>query len=611
MDIRLATSLCNEMKPLAVQGVYAADCHAQLRALLARHASFLGDKGMPDAAQLLAEPVYDEASGTIDWYAEGTGSAVCLASFPKAEQEAVLQRMATYPAAVEALAERERTDPRSSGMGAGLLKAALAHPSGAEDVFLVDGHLVLVNWGFGLGAQETGPENIMRLGGAASQPKAPQEASVQDRSIPSGQPSQTASAVPPAPGAQPPSQPPLPPASQPAGSGQLPLTQPPLAQPPLLVCQERTRPLSWLVPLGLGALALWLVLAGVGLAPSPLPVAFLRQESPQGRLERIKTAQLDDEEARLLASLQAHSAQCRPERQEPMEAPLERKAVIPDLSAPEPEPQLPDAQAKPEEPKEEAKNEPKDEPKDETKVEPRPLPRQEFKPDFKAEAPLPEVREKPRLEPREEVKEEPKDEPKDEKKDEALASPPEQTPFFGEAPLVPEEPEEKEKPRTRPVVREKPVASREKPVAAKEKPVQARPVQPREKPVPAREEPKPAPKPEAKPEAKAEAKPQPAPRRGEDLKIPEDAARRNDLSFLKGCWVSDTGLHNNHGVPIVGEYCFNGRGGGTRFVREPNGQRCSGRVQARFTGGGLHIDSQEAPCPNGTKYVPQRVECRG
>ena len=92
MDIRLATSLRNEMKPLAVQGVYAADCHAQLRALLARHASFLGDKGMPDAAQLLAEPVYDEASGTIDWYAEGTGSAVCLASFPKAEQEAVPSR---------------------------------------------------------------------------------------------------------------------------------------------------------------------------------------------------------------------------------------------------------------------------------------------------------------------------------------------------------------------------------------------------------------------------------------------------------------------------------------------------------------------------------------
>ncbi len=64
-------------------------------------------------------------------------------------------------------------------------------------------------------------------------------------------------------------------------------------------------------------------------------------------------------------------------------------------------------------------------------------------------------------------------------------------------------------------------------------------------------------------------------------------------------------------MPIVGEYCFNGKGGGTRFVREPNGQRCSGRVQARFTGGGLHIDSQEAPCPNGTKYVPQRVECLG
>ena len=631
MDIRLATSLRNEMKPLAVQGVYAADCHAQLRALLARHAAFLDGKGMPDAAQLLAEPVYDEASGTIDWYAEGAGSAVCLASFPKAEQEAVLQRMATYPAAVEALAERERTDPRSSGMGAGLLKAALAHPSGAADVFLVDGHLVLVNWGFGLGAQDSGPESIMRLGGAAAPPKAPQEPPAQDQGIPSGKPGEPAPAVPLAQGTQQPPQPPLPPASQPAGSGPAPLTQ-----PPLVVCRERTKPLSWLALLGLGALALWLVLAGLGLAPSPLPDGFLRQESPQGRLERIKTAQLDDEEARLLASLQAHAAQCRPERQAPMEAPLERKAVIPDLSAPEPEP-MPDVQAKPEEPKpeepkeeakeeskeppkDEPKEEPKQEPKEEPRVEPRPLPRHELKPEFKAEAPLPAVRERPRLEPKEEPKEEPREEPREEKKDEALDTPPEQTPFFGEAPLVPEEPEVKEKPaRTKPAVvrekpvavREKPAATKEKPAAAKEKPVPAKPVQTKEKPVPAREEPKPAPRPEPKPEPKAEAKPQPAPRRGEDLKIPEDAARRNDLSFLKGCWVSDTGLHNNHGVPIVGEYCFNGRGGGTRFVREPNGQRCSGRVQARFTGGGLHIDSQEAPCPNGTKYVPQRVECRG
>ena len=136
---------------------------------------------------------------------------------------------------------------------------------------------------------------------------------------------------------------------------------------------------------------------------------------------------------------------------------------------------------------------------------------------------------------------------------------------------IPDEPEAKEKPaRTRPAVvrekpatvREKPVAVREKPAPSKERPAQAKPAPAREKPAPAREEAKPETRPAPRPEPKAEAKPQPAPRKGEDLKIPEDAARRNDLSFLKGCWVSETGLHNNHGVPIVGEYCFNGKGGG-------------------------------------------------
>ena len=629
MDIRLATSLRNEMKPLAVQGVYATDCHAQLRALLARHADFLARQGMPDAGSLLAEPVYDKTSGTIDWYAEGTGPAVCLASLPPAEQKAVLQRMAAYPAAVEALAERERTDPRSSGMGAGLLKAALAHPSKTADVFLVDGHPVLVNWGFAHGVQNTGQDRIMRLGGAAQRPqasrahRAPRAQALPEQNAPAGQSGQPAAA--------PPRGPQIPPASSPAGSG----TAAP-AQPPLVVLRERTSPLAWLAPLGLGALALWLVFAGLGLAPSPLPEDFLRQERAQDQLERIRLAQLDDEEARLLASLQAYSAQCRPEPQTPAETPVERKAVIPDLAAPEPAQPLPEVQPSPEAAKEDRKDEPKNEPKDEQpkdepkeaagetpKDEPReapkeaPGPREEFKPELKAEAPLPAVRETPKDKPSDEKQDEkPNEKPsekQEEKPDAALANPDEPAPFFGEAPVVPDEPEAKEKPaRTRPaVVREKPATVREKPAPSKERPAQAKPAPAREKPAPAREEAKPEARPAPRPEPKAEAKPQPAPRKGEDLKIPEDAARRNDLSFLKGCWVSETGLHNNHGVPIVGEYCFNGKGGGTRFVREPNGQRCSGRVQARFTGGGLHIDSQEAPCPNGTKYVPQRVECLG
>ena len=106
--------------------------------------------------------------------------------------------------------------------------------------------------------------------------------------------------------------------------------------------------------------------------------------------------------------------------------------------------------------------------------------------------------------------------------------------------------------------------------------------------------------------------PKPEPKKNEDLNIPSDAAKKNDLAFLEGCWTSETGLYSHpSNEPIIAEYCFDKNGKGRRFVRERNGQVCSGSAGARFQGNRLLFDSDPARCPRGGTYVPQKVECTG
>ena len=131
-------------------------------------------------------------------------------------------------------------------------------------------------------------------------------------------------------------------------------------------------------------------------------------------------------------------------------------------------------------------------------------------------------------------------------------------------------------------------------------------------PVKPKEQPKPQPKPKVEPKPVEQPKPQPQKKKNEDLNIPKDAAKKNDLSFLEGCWTSETGLYSHpSNEPIVAEYCFDKSGKGRRFVRERNGQVCSGTATARFQGGNLQFESNQARCPRGGTYVPQKVECTG
>ena len=136
--------------------------------------------------------------------------------------------------------------------------------------------------------------------------------------------------------------------------------------------------------------------------------------------------------------------------------------------------------------------------------------------------------------------------------------------------------------------------------------------QPKEKPKP-QEKPqeKPKPQPQEKPQPKEDPKPRPL-AKGEDLRIPPDANKNNDMSFLEGCWDSDSGLYSTKtGEPIKVKYCFDGNGNGSRAItKSETGERCTGSVRAKFDSSGrLHMEADGAPCAKGGSFVPHSVDC--
>ena len=151
-----------------------------------------------------------------------------------------------------------------------------------------------------------------------------------------------------------------------------------------------------------------------------------------------------------------------------------------------------------------------------------------------------------------------------------------EVPFFGDQVIV-----EEEKPEPKPKSERRPVAEKPKP--------ERRPV--------------------------AEAKPR---RQSNRLEIPADAARRNDLSFLKGCWYFERQALSADapGAPFLGmiqdRFCFNGSGRGTftqRYV--DSGREYSSPATARFAGGRLVL--HHPAFVNGPRITqcPETYTCEG
>lgn len=176
--------------------------------------------------------------------------------------------------------------------------------------------------------------------------------------------------------------------------------------------------------------------------------------------------------------------------------------------------------------------------------------------------------------------------------------PPVPTPLQPEEKPVPEEPKQEE-PEAPPSMEELMPLTPEAPPEPKPEP----------KP---KAEPKPTPKPEPKPKEDPKPKATPKPKKGEELRIPKDAPKNNNMSFLEGCWSSETGLVNRRtGEPLDVQYCFDANGRGSRVVKQKrSNSRCAGSVRARFDSSGkLLIDADSAACSNGGNFVPHYVQC--
>ncbi len=155
-------------------------------------------------------------------------------------------------------------------------------------------------------------------------------------------------------------------------------------------------------------------------------------------------------------------------------------------------------------------------------------------------------------------------------------------------------------PSPEPVEKKEIKQKREKPVER----AQTKPVRP-EQPVPPREKEKPVP-----PPTREKEKPRP----GENFKIPAEAARKKDLSFLEGCWTTDSmTFYTPFGTKnMPADFCFDANGKG-RFLPKVEGRVCRGRATARFSGNSLFMESAEAPCPAGVNWrmMPRTFECTG
>jgi len=137
--LRIATTRLEDLQSLAGSGQTGIAAWGVLHALLVRELS-------PVHAALLAEPVANEAQGTVDWYAEGEGAAARLIDLPDTARTEVQARLDGLTAEIRSLAVRlqgRRAD--ADRLLATALDQALRMP-GPEFVHVRGSQPVLVAW---------------------------------------------------------------------------------------------------------------------------------------------------------------------------------------------------------------------------------------------------------------------------------------------------------------------------------------------------------------------------------------------------------------------------------------------------------------------------------
>lgn len=125
----------------APQGAFGRPLTAYFPQLRAYVAEYLG----PETAGYFAEPVREAESGFTDWFTDGGGDPQPLSALPGPERREALAQLAEWRREMRAFAEAAPAE--NAGQIHKILSLALTDPS-EDDVFVIDGKPVVVNWGF-------------------------------------------------------------------------------------------------------------------------------------------------------------------------------------------------------------------------------------------------------------------------------------------------------------------------------------------------------------------------------------------------------------------------------------------------------------------------------
>ena len=120
----------------------------------------------------------------------------------------------------------------------------------------------------------------------------------------------------------------------------------------------------------------------------------------------------------------------------------------------------------------------------------------------------------------------------------------------------------------------------------------------------------------SKPEApKTQTPPQTAqtkPKPGDPLRIPPDAAKTGDLSFLEGCWRGTRPEYTSKRI-ITERFCFDKNGNGKRTIDDPQyAGKCTGAAKGSFDAQGrLIVTSEQGYCTGGARWGKAHMVCQG
>ena len=101
------------------------------------------------------------------------------------------------------------------------------------------------------------------------------------------------------------------------------------------------------------------------------------------------------------------------------------------------------------------------------------------------------------------------------------------------------------------------------------------------------------------------------PKAGDPLRIPPDAAKTGDLSFLEGCWRGNPPEYHSKRIIAV-RLCFDKNGSGRMTIEDPRDGQCTGAAKGTLGEEGLlSFTTEKAPCTKGSAYEPTSIRCEG